>query len=33
MVTNDIIKLKIIIKLDVDTEVKNQLSHHNTKTL
>ena len=33
MVTDDIIKLDVIIKLDIDTEVKNQLSHGNIKTL
>ena len=33
MVTNDVIKLNVIIKLDIDTEVKNQLSHDNIKTL
>ena len=33
MVKNDIIKLNVIIKLDIDTEVKNQLSHDNIKTL
>ena len=33
MVTNDIIKLNVIIKLDIDTEVKNQLFHDHTRTL
>ena len=33
MVTNDIIKLNVIVKLDIDIEVKNQLSHDNIKTL
>ena len=33
MVTNDIIKLNVIIKLDIDTEVKNQLFHDYTRTL
>ena len=33
MVTNDIIKLNVIIKLDIETEVKNQLSHYNMNTL
>ena len=30
MVTNDIIKLDVIIKLDIDPAVKNQTSHGNT---
>ena len=33
MVTNDIIKVNVIIKLDIDTKVKNQLSDDNIKTL
>ena len=33
MVTNDIIKLNVIIKLDIDTEEKNQLSHDYIRTL
>ena len=33
MVTNDIIKLNVIVKLNIDTEVKNHLSHDNIKTL
>ena len=33
MVTNDITKSNVIIKLDIDTKVKNQFSHDNIKPL
>ena len=33
MVTNDMIKLNVIINLDINTEAKNQLFHDNIKTL
>ena len=33
MVTNDIIKLNVIIKLDIDTEEKNQLSYDHIRIL
>ena len=33
MVANNIIKLNVIIKLDIDTEVKDQHSYDNIKTL
>ena len=33
MVTNDIIILDAIIKLDIDTIIKNQFCHDNIKTL
>ena len=32
MVTNYLIKLGVIIKLDIDTEVKNQLFHDHIRT-
>ena len=32
MVTNDIIKLNVIIKLDIDTEVKSQLFYDHIRT-
>ena len=33
MVTNDMIKLNVIINLDINTKAKNQLFHDNIKTL
>ena len=33
MVTNDMIKLNVIINLDINTKTKNQLFHDNIKTL